>query len=290
MKIIENGMSAHEMEITPEDAAAILKRSEETGFRNRNSSLSCVLKYTRSMDNGIWGCSNDAICITSDGKLLNGQTRLQSVIRSGKPQRMLVCTDADNINFSYLDSGRPRSDADAAAAAIGITRPHHKTTAAKLMLYMHKKKQFPVSSKDYSVVFRDEINNLLAKHRPLFDEGYIYYSHQAPCLVTSSVFIASYVIFSFINKERSSTFFESFLSKKWEDNPNILALYNAIAKLPVKQSPLRTAASMKYFIKVWNTHGIIPKRLTISKKNDVPYIEDFNSNLFYKDVLIEGSI
>lgn len=60
------------------------------------------------MKNDQWYLSTDAIAIDPDGELVNGQHRLQAVVRSGKPAEFIVVRNFPKQNVKCLDQGKKR--------------------------------------------------------------------------------------------------------------------------------------------------------------------------------------
>lgn len=94
--------------ITPEYADRLLEKNTS----NRNLRRDHVTNLARDMAEGAWRLNNDAICIANDGTLLNGQHRLNAIIKSGKPIKMLVAEGFSPDTYKVLDGGAKRSVAD----------------------------------------------------------------------------------------------------------------------------------------------------------------------------------
>jgi hypothetical protein len=94
--------------ITPEFAERLLERNTS----NRNLRRDHVNTLARDMSEGAWRLNNDAICIANDGTLLNGQHRLNAIIKAGKPIKMLVAEGFSPETYKVLDGGAKRSVAD----------------------------------------------------------------------------------------------------------------------------------------------------------------------------------
>lgn len=80
--------------------------------RNRRLNENDIIKYAAYMEQGEFIETNDAICFTDDGRLINGQHRLTAIILSGKAQWMLVLRNLDPAAIHVMDRGRKRSLAD----------------------------------------------------------------------------------------------------------------------------------------------------------------------------------
>lgn len=95
------------MHITPNKAAEMLRHNRE----NRPMSQVTVDLYASQMLCGRWRlCDNDPICLTAgdDYVLLNGQHRLQAVVKSGVGCDFWVNTNAKKENFDVMDIGHNR--------------------------------------------------------------------------------------------------------------------------------------------------------------------------------------
>ncbi len=115
--------------VTPE----IAQRWLAGNGSNRNLRAAQVSKWAREMRSGHWTFSNDAICFTSNGKLLNGQHRLNAVVATGITVTMLVIRSMPEESMSSLDTGAARTASDALAFD-GEHRPHVLAATLKLCL------------------------------------------------------------------------------------------------------------------------------------------------------------
>lgn len=95
--------------ITPKKAREIL----EGNTANRNLRPRVVDLYARDMEQGNWTDAGDPIRINcEDNLLLDGQHRLHAVIKSGKPQKMVVARGVPKITMLNIDTGVKRTFAD----------------------------------------------------------------------------------------------------------------------------------------------------------------------------------
>lgn len=94
--------------ITPDKAAQLL----ENNTHNRKVSTLNVRKYATAMTQGKWHANGDPIRIDKDGRLLDGQHRLQAIIQSGIEQTMVLITNLDPECFTTIDTGRLRNLSD----------------------------------------------------------------------------------------------------------------------------------------------------------------------------------
>jgi hypothetical protein len=137
--------SVQRVMVTPQMAQSWLESSKYLSQRPVSNEI--VQKYADDMARGLWMLSNDNIVIgirPTGEHLLNGQHRLNAVIRSGLPQlfnvdRMTFSSDVDmDLCYALMDQGKRRSFADSVRALgtadlIGIS-PTTATAAAAAML------------------------------------------------------------------------------------------------------------------------------------------------------------
>lgn len=79
---------------------------------NRNVRDAAVNQYAADMVAGRWTFSNDAITFSPTGKLLNGQHRLNAVIKAGVTIPMLIMRGVPESAMESMDTGRKRSASD----------------------------------------------------------------------------------------------------------------------------------------------------------------------------------
>ncbi len=97
------------MKIDPARAQQLLRFNEG----NRPCSRVFVEKYSAMMKADRWHFNPaDAIVVSDDGRLINGQHRLQAVILSDTEQEFMVYFDAEADAFLLMDRPNPRSGGD----------------------------------------------------------------------------------------------------------------------------------------------------------------------------------
>ena len=98
--------------ILPVDAA-LASRLLENNAGNRKLSNASVARYAAIMRNGGWKTSPEPLIFAPNGRLMNGQTRLNAVKATGITQNFMAVYGVDESVFSVLDRGRVRTLADA---------------------------------------------------------------------------------------------------------------------------------------------------------------------------------
>lgn len=120
--------------VTPQLATEWLRKN--TG--NRPFRPAKIEQYTRDMAAGRWQVTGEAIKFGTDGRLLDGQNRLQAVINSGATIQILVVYGVSPVAQEVMDSGAARIAADALAMA-GVTNSARVAAAARVALAMEDK-------------------------------------------------------------------------------------------------------------------------------------------------------
>lgn len=96
------------MEVTPDLAREWLDHNDV----NRNLRPARIYQYARAMTDGHWTITNDDICISTEGRLLNGQHRLNAVVRAGIPVKMGVKFNVPEKAMAHMDRGAARTTSD----------------------------------------------------------------------------------------------------------------------------------------------------------------------------------
>jgi hypothetical protein len=94
--------------ITPQIARDYLR----TNTFNRRISGRNVELYASAMKRGQWILNGETIVFASNGRLMDGQTRLSAIIKSNTPIDIIVVRGIDPIAFDTLDQGKQRTPGD----------------------------------------------------------------------------------------------------------------------------------------------------------------------------------
>lgn len=99
------GVTIHIERIYPSVAAEMLK----TNTHNRDKYRNALRKV---IEQGMWKLNGATIVWSNDGVLLDGQTRLQACVDSGKPIDVIVVRGIDPNAQMSMDTGKKRSVVD----------------------------------------------------------------------------------------------------------------------------------------------------------------------------------
>lgn len=241
--------------IGPAGAAKLLKANID----NRPLSRYVVDRYARAMREGRWVFNpSDAIVVDAQGRLRNGQHRLQAVIASGATIEFLLCVDASPEVFAVLDTGRHRGGADT-LAIMGVTQS--SLVAAVLVWISRERKahERAAAGLPYRLTMREPVDNDLAlklweEHRTLQDSIPVR-DHMSPKrLLPGSIAVWLHYRFSKINAELTTSYFDGFMtgSDIADDTPEFAVrrhLLNNLAS-PKKVIDFESLAAM--VVKGWN--------------------------------------
>ena len=111
-----NHAAAYYIDVTPVLAQEWLEHNVDN---NRHVRPSLVWKYAYDMKNGNWGINTDAIAFNANGQLINGQHRLNAIIRANVTVPMLVVFDlpVSKDDLMNIDRGGGRTIADSMVVA-----------------------------------------------------------------------------------------------------------------------------------------------------------------------------
>lgn len=133
---IKTGPACEMAAITPELAAAWLERNTD----NRRVAQARVDQYASEMRDGRWRSTHQGIAFDEDGRLADGQHRLWAIIESGVTVTMPVFRGISREAMLCIDTGRPRSDADA-FKFMGDDASHTTVSVARVLyaIYRHNR-------------------------------------------------------------------------------------------------------------------------------------------------------
>lgn len=126
-------MSGEIVDIGPHEATIMLRGNGA----NRPLSAMIVRRLADEMSAGRWVYNGDPIRISPAGQLIDGQHRLHAVIRSGVMIRALVLRNIDAEVFDTIDSGKPRTVADALSVA-GYSGTKYLSAVVKMVMQIER--------------------------------------------------------------------------------------------------------------------------------------------------------
>lgn len=126
------GVRATTVMVTPEKAESWLRR----GGKNRKLIQTQVDRLAKEMLAGRWALDGQTVIFDNQGRLLNGQHRLNAVIQSGCTVLMLVVSGVHDPNaFSTIDTNQTRRGAHTILDIEKIANPANVAAIAKRLLH-----------------------------------------------------------------------------------------------------------------------------------------------------------
>lgn len=95
--------------VTPELAERLLARNDGNRPLRWNGALRCVEAYAKAMVAGDWRLNGEAIIVSADGLLNDGQHRLHAVISSGVSVPMQITFGVERDTRHTVDQGAART-------------------------------------------------------------------------------------------------------------------------------------------------------------------------------------
>lgn len=99
-----------ELVVTPAMAEELL--TDEMNKHNRDQREGRIRQWARAIEAGLWRLSPEAIAISKEGFLLDGQHRLEAIIEAGIAVPMTVWWGRDLDEFNVIGQQAPRSGTD----------------------------------------------------------------------------------------------------------------------------------------------------------------------------------
>jgi len=174
--------------ITPDFAESVLetKNSNNRGLKPAN-----LKRLITAIDNDEWILTNQGIAFDKDGNLLDGQHRLQAIVKTGKTLPIMVARNMDPKIFNCVDTGTARTAADGLFIK-GCTNPT-KIAAGIKVYFLYQR--FPKGSWTYATIpTHTEIANEYNLNRELWDDitEKINFCHRKFHFFNLSVAVAMY--------------------------------------------------------------------------------------------------
>jgi hypothetical protein len=145
------------VKITPEMALDILTLNDMG--HNRHVVDKLVKKYTKAMQDKRWMENNgDTICISTEGKLIDGQKRLWAIWLSKQTIEFLIVTGLPPEAFAYKDIGQNRSAEDMSSIN-GHQKNAKPLSAAIKIIILFEKRSIVKSSISTNDVDNYEVND-----------------------------------------------------------------------------------------------------------------------------------
>lgn len=124
-------MRLEQVEMTPNQARDLLEAS--LGQKQRALANSRVDRIAHAIVEGQWKLTHQAIALSPEGFILDGQHRLAAIVRAKMPVQVLVAYDADPATFDVIDTGAARTAANTLQVA-GFTNANGLSACSRMLL------------------------------------------------------------------------------------------------------------------------------------------------------------
>lgn len=139
------------LSVTPAQAQQWL----DTAARNRNLSQRRVEMYAAMMKRGDWMLTNQGIAIDEHGALLDGQHRLNAIVKAEIPVTVLVVQNVPNASQLVLDQSLIRRAHDQISLKTGWdVTPRHTATAKEMLKSLSASRTQDVALSDILLIDR----------------------------------------------------------------------------------------------------------------------------------------
>jgi hypothetical protein len=279
--------------ITPKQAQEWL---DTKNLHNRPLSQVTVNKYAQEMKAGRWKLNGEAIIFGISGNLMNGQHRLAACVKANSPFETTVTLGVKDEYFDTLDDNKPRNLAD----VLSIDGHTYGKYLSSALFFIHdyamnrmKRDKMAQGRKPSTIPTKQVLERLLESQSGISNSCRYYVAlkgRPGGVLLPPSLCIGLHYIFSLINEEKATTFFDQFQSglNIEAGNPIGILRQRLIAGGRDVASKLRTDAQYFYTVMAWNAFASDKpmKRQSIAYKagDELPEINDVPRSLM-KDLL-----
>lgn len=263
-------ISTRVVNINPEMAADLLK------FNTRNRALNqrVVMDYATQMQKGLWQLNGEPIILSDTNLLLDGQTRLHAIIKSGTTQQMLIVTGVPSNAFRTIDTGYTRT----AGNILGISGIKNSNELASVIA-----REFVLSANSSiwqnhngidlrrAKVSKQEILDEYEKTPELYDEIIratcrFYDSMRIMYKSEAGAYMAYLIREKNHNKERVFSFFKQLFTEDGVENKTIHLLRKKLLQSITGQYKMSSQLKKALITKTWNCY-ITGRELSILNFN-----------------------
>lgn len=217
---------------------------------NRAKRERLIERYRASMDDGTFrGLNGESISIGTDGSLLNGQHRLEAVVRHGKPVEMLVVRGVDVSTFSTIDTGGGRAASD----VLSILGHQYTKVQAAAIGMLHQYRNGAAGSR--TAVAAERIELLSYQYPEVADSAaFVGNIRPRPRGVGQSVAVVAHVLFKELDHAVADRFIvDVFLGADLSRGDPVLAIRSRfIEHSSMWSSQFGRWSALSLYIRAWN--------------------------------------
>lgn len=243
--------SVKAINLTPKMAKEILA----TNTHNRKITQTRVNKWAESMKRGEWQMNGEAIKISSDGVLLDGQHRLYAVIQSGTTIPVLIIRGLAPSSQDTMDTGKSRTLSDVLSLQGEKNAIPLAAILSGLVIWNKYQPSAAFSGGQQYTITNGEALTFLQQHPGIREVPTAVQTAARHSCLTAKVLGILYWHFCEVDQESTDMFIEKLsLGVDLQAKDPILTLRNTLKSLrankKVGQIPPRYLAALT--IKAWN--------------------------------------
>jgi hypothetical protein len=234
--------------ITPEDATRWLKSNKH----NRPVRAAHVKFLASQITSGQWQLNGQAIIVSENDDILDGQHRLFAIVEAGIPIKSLVIYGISFDAFKTIDTGSVRTGADALALWHPEANRHDSksvASAVKWCLRMEKKFFGSVTK-----ISNTDVLQYVSKHKSLWRFAQTISSYpQSARPLSIAMGVALYEIFSRKDESAADEFIRAlFTGEGLTSKDPEYVVRNLLIKDANRNARYPTEIRMKMVCKAWN--------------------------------------
>lgn len=241
-----------EVVITPERAQALLDLNAKNNRRKKETK---IIQYARDMRKGYWKSkTGEAVKIADDGEMIDGQNRMESVIRANRAVVFDIAWNCPKDVMGVIDAGAPRTVADDFVIS-GVAERFLGGALVRWAIAWERSNYMNRGGRMSST--RSEVRERYLQEPHSFDQAAMFgkATHKQIGSVNESAAAMAYWLFSKLDQEAAERFFDSFIGGLDLNAANPATA--AIAALRNKMVASRTrdldrVEQLVLFIKAWN--------------------------------------
>lgn len=233
-------------EVTPETAGKWL----EVNPGNRNIKESKVDAFARDIREGFFQTTHQGVAFNDKGELIDGQHRLEAIIRANTPVVMQVTRGLKDEVKPTIDTGTKRTVADTLRIEGFENRNIMGSIARMVMLY---EAETPMSGYSRAATV-SEVVDFIRQHEDRMIEASKLAVRLRPAIPAQPTVIGSaFDIFSQIDHEAAGVFFNEIANMQTggEGDPRV-ALFRRLNSMKTDRERLSNPLVLSMFIRAWN--------------------------------------
>lgn len=238
--------------ITPEKASEYLKMNTHNRTVNKN----VVMHYAKIMTDGNWELTPEGISFDEYGRLLDGQHRLEAILKSGVSVKMIVSRGFTKNAFPHINTGKSRTASD----VLSIEGIENATTVASGI----KKYQMLIQNKSTETNSRYETKLTNLDILKIYNSDYLFFAHAHNVadkyyrMLRLFKISDYYAVYCYLIKEKKHPeaavidFFEQLNTYSQLNSINLLRQRIVVSKSSVNK--VKPSVLFAMLIKCWNSY------------------------------------